>query len=436
MQSVSEYVGMAEPLRNTRNLVNHRGYRDAVRNKGYANELGLIDSAIKRIESLPEPSEAIDHVASFLMRGTIRAVLAKPGIILGQYPSVNGIFNEMSRKYQTALRVISTTEQRARYKVGMPSYKFRLEMGMSSQALGFLGESEAVSKAFAGKGAYISTFVQLIHGMDTLAVTDVARAIEAEMADKNRDGKSRDYWENRGIEPTVLEFESKEYWRQFQKRWNFLVRRTQPMGTPESRTEHTGTKSAVKKMFHLFRSYVDQPLNMAHRSLTAYRNGKISSTQLASDLGNIYSTLALYTIVRFATAAVFYRKDDDWKDLVFSLLVAPARLLAWIGFPLEKIIKNGFEQTQRPEISPIPIGFANNVLQSISLISEGIRFTITGEEYKSGPNKGKSKGFVKLHKGFLRLSQNALMFYGIPEDVPRKFYKGWIEEDKKRSRKF
>ncbi len=436
MTSVAEYVGMAEPLRNARDLINYKAYRDVVREKGYDKELSQMDSAIKRIQSLPEPSEAIDHVVSFLMRGTIRAILAEPGIILGQYPSVNGIFNEMSRKYSSALRITSTTEQRARYKKNMPSYKFRLEMGMSSQALGFIGEGEAVSKAFAGKGDLISTFTRAIHGVDSLAVTDIARAIEAEMVDKNMDGKSREYWENRGVDPTTLEVGSEQYWKEVQKRWNFIVRRTQPMSTPESKTANTGTKSATKKMFHLFRSYVDQPLNMAHRSITSYRNGKTSLGQLSADLGNIYATLAMYTAVRFATALVFFRKDDDWKDLVFSLFVAPVRLLAWIGFPTQLILKNAFEKTRKPEISTVPLSFANKVLQSASLMAEGVRFSITGEVFQSGPNKGKPKGLVKLHKGFLELIQSTLMFYGVPEDVPRKFYNGWIKKNPEKVSKF
>ena len=129
---------------------------------------------------------------------------------------------------------------------------------------------------------------------------------------------------------------------------------------------------------------------------------------------------------------MFYRKEDDCKDIVFSLLVAPTRLLAWIGFPLENILKSSFERARKPEISPVPLNFANKVLQSMGLIAEGVRFSITGEVYKSGPNKGKSKGYVKLHKGFMQMTENILMFYGIPEDIPRRFYRSWIE---KRERK-
>ncbi len=431
IQTISQYVGMAEPLRNARNLINYRAYRNGLRDKGYAEQLSLLDEMLRNVQSLPEGGDAIDAVASFLMRGTVRAVLAEPGIFLGQYTSVNGIFNETERKYAAALKVAATAKDKQRYKNHSPSIKNRFELGVSSKTLSYLAQNDAVLRAFTGKTEFLSMFVSLIHKVDTLAITDICRVIEAEMADANRQGKAKDYWEGRGTNPSQLEFESKEYWDAWRKRTNYLIRRTQPMFTPESQSVFTSNKSAAKKMWFLFRSYVDQPLRMAQRSITAYKHGKISSGQLTADLANIWGTLALYAVVRFAVAAALFRRDDDWKDLLLDITLAPIRMLALVGFPVQLIIEQSFEATRAPEIGTVPTQFANNVAESLTWLSKGIGHLLTGDLYKAGPNRGKPKGPIEIERGLVLLLENALMFYGIPEDVPRRMYKGWTKKEKR-----
>lgn len=433
MQAISEYVGMAEPLRNARNLINYKAYRNGLRDKGYADQLSYLDKMLLNVQSLPEGGDAIDAIASYFMRGTIRAVLAEPGIFLGQYTSLNGVFNEVSRKYTSAVRAKATEKNKARYKEHFPSYKARIEGGVSSVTLSYLAQNDAALRAFTGKADYMSTFTRLIHEIDALAVTDICRITEAEMQDANRQGRSKDYWQDRGIEPSQLKVDSQEYWDAFVKRAGYIIRRTQPMFTPESRSIFTANKSAAKRMWFLFRSYVDQPLRMAQRSLTAYKHGKISAGQLSKDLGNIWATLALYTIVRFGVAATLYRRDDDWKDLLLDITLAPVRMLALIGFPAQMIIEQAFKATRAPEISTVPIGFADKMLESITWLSKGAGHLVTGEKYKSGPNRGKLKGPIEIERGMILLLENTLMFYGVPEDVPRKIYKGWTKKQDNKS---
>ncbi len=428
MQAISQYIGMAEPLRNARNLINYKVWRDILRDKGYAEQLNLLDQTLRNVQALPESGDAIDAVASFLMRGTVRAVLAEPGIFLGQYTSLNGVFNEVSRKYSNAIKVAATEKDKTRYKEHFPSYKARLEGGVSSVTLSYLAQNDAVLRAFTGKADFINTFTRLIHTVDSLAITDICRITEAEMQDTNRQGRSKDYWEGRGIEPSRLEVGSQEYWDVFVKRAGFIIRRTQPMFTPENRSVFTANKSAAKRMWFLFRSYVDQPLRMAQRSITAYKHGKISLGQLSADLANVWATLALYAVVRFGVAAVLYRRDEDWKDLLLDVILAPVRMLALIGFPAQIIIEQAFEATRPPEIGTVPIGFANKVAESLTWLSKGVGHLITEERYQSGPNKNKLKGPIEIERGLILLLENALMFYGIPEDVPRRAYRGWTKK--------
>jgi len=431
IQAISQYVGMAESLRNARNLINYKTYRDKLRDKGYSEPLNLLDEMLHNVQALPEGGDAIDAVASFLMRGTIRAVLAEPGIFLGQYTSLNGVFNETSRKYSKAIKIKASEKDRTRYKEHFPSYKARIEGGVSSVTLSYLAQNDAVLRAFTDKADFISFFTRLIHEVDALAITDICRITETEMQDTERRGRSKDYWEDRGIDPSQFEMGSQEYWDAFVKRAGYLIRRTQPMFTPESRSVFTANKSAAKRMWFLFRSYVDQPLRMAQRSMTAYKHGKISLGQLSADLGNIWATLALYSVVRFGVAAVLYRKDEDWKDLLLDMALAPVRMLALIGFPAQMIIEQAFEATRAPEIGTVPIGFANKMAESLTWLAKGAGHLVTEERYQSGPNKNKLKGPVEIERGMILLLENGLMFYGVPEDVPRRAYRGWLKKKDK-----
>jgi len=174
---------------------------------------------------------------------------------------------------------------------------------------------------------------------------------------------------------------------------------------------------------------------MAARSLTAYNHGRISAGQLAADFANVWTTLVLYAVLRFLVDQLLYRKDEDWKDLVTDVALAPVRTLTLIGFPAQMIIEKSVKATRTPRFETVPVGFANQVLESLSLLSKGAGDIMTKEVYKSGPNKGKLKGPVELHRGFLRLVQNALMFYGVPEDVPRRIYTGWLRKEEKKPKR-
>jgi hypothetical protein len=435
-QAIAEYVGMAEPLRNARNLINYKTYRNKLRDKGYLEHLRTLDQLLHNVQALPIAGDAIDAVAAVFMRGTVRAVLAEPGIFLGQYTSFNGIFNEMSRKYMSAARIKATAKDKQRYMDNMPSVKARFEGGVSSLALSYLAENDAVLRAFSDKIDFLSYFTSFIHKVDSLAIADICRATEAEMQDTALEGKSQRYWRDVGINPAELEVGSEQYWEHFRRRASFLIRRTQPMFTPESRSLFTGERHAAKRMWSLFRSYIDQPLRMARRSLTAYQHGLISPSELAADLGNVWATLALYAAVRFIVAAALYRKDEDWGDLLINMGLAPIRTAWLIGFPLEQIVKSSLKEARHkpPEIRTVPLGFANQVIKSLSWLSKGVHHSMTGEEYKSGPNKGKKKGPIEMERGFKLLVENALMFYGVPEDVPRRAYKGWTKRKDKDQR--
>ncbi len=421
--AISEYVGMAAPYRNIKNLLNYREFRDTLQTKGYGEELALIDTMIERTEQKPKEFSVIDNVVSKIMRGLVRSVLANPGIMAGQISSIVPILeNEMSSKYASSVSLSMDKAYVNRLKENWHTYRQRLEGFVSSIALQEIGTSDLALKKFTGKQDFINYLTRGIHYVDSVAITTIGRAIEVEMADAAMDGISAEYWDNQGIDSSSLEKDSAEYWGAFVKRANYVLRRTQPMFNTENRSINTSETSTTAKSLFLFRSYIDQPLRMGYRAMNDYSNGRINAVTAAKRLSTVWAGLATYEIIRAAIRKGLFRSDEDEKDLILSILAAPVKTLSVVGFTGKKIITEviDFKMTGDPinlrgtDFSPLPLQFFNDAVIHTGNIARGLALSGTSERFKSGKNKGQLKSEVYLRRGLYGTASDTLKYYGVP----------------------
>lgn len=422
-QAISEYVGMASPYRNIKNLLNYKEYRDILQTKGYGEELKLIDSMVERAEQKPHEFSILDNAVSKISHGLIRSVLANPGIMAGQIASLVPVLeNEMSIKYAKEASLKMDKAYVDRLKDHWHTYNQRLEGMISSIALQEVGESDLALRTFTGKRDFINYLTQGIHYVDSIAITSIGRAIEAEMADNNIAGISEEYWTNEGVEPVTLKKDSTEYWDAFVKRANYVLRRTQPMFHTENRSILTSEPSPAKKSLFLFRSYIDQPMRMAYRTINSYNNGRITATATAKKLSTLWAGLAVYEIIRAAVRKGLFRSDDDEKDLILAILTSPVKTLNTIGFAAQKIITEvaDFKMTGDPielrfvEFTPLPLQFLNDSIIHTGNIARGIGYSGTNTKFESGRYKGELKSSIYLRKGTYGLASSMLKYYGVP----------------------
>lgn len=422
-QAISEYVGMAMPYRNIKNLLNYKEYRDVLQTKGYGEELKLIDSMIERTEQRPREFSVLDNAVSKIVHGLTRAVLANPGIMAGQIASLIPVLeNEMSGKYAKAASLKMDKDYINRLKGHWYTYRQRLEGLVSSIALQEIGESDLALRKFTGKSAYINYLTRGIHYVDSVAITAIGRTIEAEMADGDMKGISAEYWMNQGIDPSALEKDSAEYWDAFVKRANWVLRRTQPMFNSENRSILTSEPSPTRKSLFLFRSYIDQPMRMAYRAINDYSNGKITAVTASKRMASLWAGLALYEIIRAAIRKGLFRTDEDEKDLILSILTTPIKTLSVIGYTGQKIIIEvaDFKMTGDPidlrfaELTPLPLQFINDSIRHTSSIARGIGYTGTNIKFESGKHKGELKSDVYLREGTYGIFSDILKYYGVP----------------------
>ncbi len=422
-QAISEYVGMAKPYRNIKNLLNYKEYRDTLQTKGYGEELKLIDLMIERTEQGRHDFSFLDNVVSKIAHGLTRSVLANPGIMAGQIASLVPIFeNEISSKYAKELTLKMDKPYINRLKKHWHTYRQRLEGMVSSIALQEIGQSDLALRTFTGKRDFINLLTQGISFFDSVAVTNIGRVVELEMSDSNMNGISADYWMNEGIDPSTLEKNSAEYWDAFTKRANYVLRRTQPMFYSENRSILTSEPSPTRKSLFLFRSYIDQPMRQAYRSMNDYNNGRINAVTVAKRIGTLWAGLAVYEIIRAMVRKGLFRSDEDENDLILSILTAPIKTLNIIGPFGQKAIREvvDFKMTGDPidlrytNLSPLPLQFVNDVIANGGNIARGVGYLGTNVEFKSGKHKGELKSDVFLRKGVGGIFTDTLRYYGLP----------------------
>lgn len=444
ISATAEYVGMAPAYRNIKMILNYGEFKNKVDSLGYQKERENLSTILQRTESPSYEHGSLDKVIMGLLRGLTRTVLAGPNIMFGQYVSVHGYFDEMSTKYRTAgLLRPPTNAEIARLEKNWPFLKTRRRGGISSIALQDIAQTDMALRALGGKTDVANIVTSGIHAVDIRAIATGGQLVEAEMADSQRDGKSKQYWDRQDVEPSQLEKDSPEYWDTFRKRARFVVRRTQPMFDGENRSVHTSEKKPTHKMWFLFRSYIDQPLRMAYRANTERANDRIKKIELSRRWANVMVTVMSYAVVGWLTDKLIYRSDKDWKDLIFDMLSTPLKMLTVIGFPLRVLLKRTIDIRRekrpswyKPRFDNVAIGFMNKVAEGASMIAEGLGYLGSGQRYKSGPNKGKLKSVRLISKGLFYQFENVMAFYGIPAHIVRRSIKGWTEEqeDKKKSR--
>jgi hypothetical protein len=439
-QAVTEYIGLAEPLRMIKSVVNDQTLRQKWIDKGYADELKFFDTIVGRIEGHDIRIDDVNKFVSMVTAGLTRSVLANPGIMLGQRASTIGFFTEADSKYKNRIKMSYNKELQQKYKDNIAWLKRRIDQGLTSVAIYEIAQSDLALRAFADKTATMNNLLKGINFFDTQAMMDGAQIVEAEMSDENLSGKSLEYWEQSGIDPSSLEVGSEAYWKAFSDRLYYMVSRTQPMFFTENRSVLTSVEHPMTKSFFLFRSYVDQPLRIAFRAFQDKQTGRISSKTFAKQIGTVWASLAAYEVIRLAIDKAIFRSDDDEKDLLFNIATSPLKLMPVVGRDTANMIKSIMEsQTGGERKGRVAYGVSSLAIQGITdliLDADKLRLAATyigsNERLASGENKGRLKSEVYFERAIYEIVKDTLKYSGVPSEVIEDLIKGKGEPEKKK----
>ena len=261
------------------------------------------------------------------------------------------------------------------------------------------------------------------------------------MADSNLSGASREYWENAGIDPSQLKKDSPEYWQAFRERANHIVRRTQPNFNTENRSVLTSSKSGTTRAFFMFRSYVDQPLRMLHRSATKFRNGRISARTFLKQASAVYAGLAMYAATRAVVKAISYKDEEELYDLPYDIITGPIKLMPIIGYPIEQviqkimkaIIKGEAPKMRQPDLGPLPEQFMEDLLAHGDEATQYMNAKANGaRETRRGPNRGRDKSDIWRDRFWRGITTDILRYRGIPADDIGRIMDAWVLGDEEK----
>ncbi len=400
IRGVQEYM-LAEAIRQATLFTNDRKFQDLVNNQGYNEELNNIIKSLNKIRQKPaELGDFARGIAGLLTRGKTRSVLSplNPGITIGQATSAYGYATELGNEILPMLKVpISSKTKVEQFKKNYPSFRFRAEGGMSSIAIGDLSQTDLAKRALTGESDTVNKTVGTIHIVDTFTVAKAYEIAEFEADFKGKlTGRSKDFWDwwdknNPELKRTQLEKGSLDYFEATGLRGDFLTGRTQPMFSPEHRSENTASDHPAAKMFFQFRGYVDQVPRMGIRAINDFTDGKIDKPELARRLGFVYTALASNMIIRkIVNAVVFGTAGLTVVGFLGGLLGAPFKTLPLIGRQLDNFIQRfvSILADEKPppkvtDITTIPIGTGQAILEVASDYNDAAAFRLAGEEEKA-----------------------------------------------------
>ena len=434
--AVAEYVGMAEPTRTTRTLLNDPGITKILKQKGYGDVLNNI-RRIHEIAQSVRPNEG--GLTAFVERhlpALYRAALhANPPVIVSQATST---FNygayaspEFMASVKDGLSIKLCQETLALSDVAWA----RFHMGQSSLELGEMAKSDAALRMWTNKsadinklgwGLKIGDLVALTGGM-SVAQQEYQKALKGDLK-----GLSAEWWIEKNDLPEVdvdmwrrveaegenadpQERQAVEVWKQIvSERAEYLWQRTQPSWDKWNRSVITSQKG-IARTFLLFRSFQEKCLTIFNEAKLDYDNSPKSLTDKTMYIQKTGSVLASYTVnmtLRLAILAAMTRKIKEPIDYLQDILTS------WMGmFPVFGKVLDTSARTFIAALASAKPTYKGEALESypVSVFNLALKtpvdFTAAVGHFISGDNDKAETSFLK---GMDDIFKGVGAIYGVP----------------------
>ncbi len=418
IEGVSEYVGMAEPLRQAKNILNYRPWQIAVDSKGHAAQRRMVDTLIERVEDKGIIGEE-QKIAGGILKNLPRAVLVDPGIFLGQlFSEILYTNTDIPAKYLTRRPIPSDADVQRMMKK-WPWAWGRRHLGSASIEARDITKSDAMLRLFTGKQSFKNLAISPLSVIDIRAITFGWLSAEEWVKDT-----------------TKLISGTDEFYAEVNKRAHKAVSESQPMFETENRSVLTSSKSPIFRSLVMFRSFIDQPIRQAARARSRFRNGETSRGQFNKTLGVIFAQFAAYTLMRQLVDFLFFGKKRSPYQILKEVATAPIRAMTFIGFAAQRQANRMIDiiTGHKPKTKFFDSGlegivgkFVNETWDHFEDFTEGASHIGSNERFKTGKNKGRLKSVVLMERGTVGLTVKFAQLLGVPtpllEKIKRRFEK-------------
>lgn len=276
----SEYVGLAEPYRNARKILQDSTLQQVAEKKGFKDHLDAMITILNRAQQKRAETTVVGELIGIGTRNVTRAIFSfSPRLAAQQRFSIALALNEFDKKYLA--KVKGTVNRKIKNEINehSPYFRHRFE-GYIGREFGAVARTGSVIKFFTGQDMWFNKPTAWVKQNDQAAVTDIWRMAKAEVEDKY------DY-----------EKGSQSYWDAVAKRAEYVARKTQPTWEATTRSVIGATKEPTLKALTMFHSQREKIYQMLQIATAEYAN----SDQKAADLSKLLKT---YGLVASNTAGV------------------------------------------------------------------------------------------------------------------------------------
>ena len=435
--AIAEYVGMAEPSRTSRTLLNDPDIAASLERKGYGQVRKNILKIHERAQGITASEGDFSAWFSKQLPALYRAVIYfNPRLIASQYTSVFNYGANVSPEFLTSIKDgLSVENSQDTLALSDVAWN-RFNMGRSSLELGEMVQSDAALRMWTGgKSADINKAAWAIKVADLGALAagmEIAKREYDAARTNSLTGLSAEWWLDKDDLPEANselwkkvqaegenadpeESQAVEAWRGFiTERAEYLWQRTQPSWDKWNRSVVTSEKG-LRRLFLLFRSFHEKSLTIFNEAKLDYSGSPKNFDDKIEFAQKTGSVLTGYTVNMFLRLAIMAAVTRELKE--------PAKYLedfmtSWMSmFPIfGKVLQTATNRfvdvlsSSRPiytgeALDSYPVRVINMILKSPADFTEALAHAIMGDT---------DKAKEVFERGISRLAEGVGTLSGVP----------------------
>ncbi|MCK5017548.1 MAG: hypothetical protein KAS32_10815 [Candidatus Peribacteraceae bacterium] len=413
-KNVAAYKGMAAPLRDAKAILNSDRFAEAAENNGYETELKIMKEQVSRIEDnsaeIGGVGRDIESIVSTLIRGFAKSRFALNAKIAPRQQLSSALISAyVNPKFLLEFKGVATKAIKEEMESISPQIKMRMETNRFDRDIGDSDIQNELLRYLTGKHNASDIFLMGMKFHDINAIADIFRAVKAEVKENN---------------PT-LDIASKEFKSKLKERFEWVFRHTQPTWHTKDRSILGSSRNVLVRAATMFMSQREKLVMMVTNANRRFANSEKTFKdikEVARVWGTVGSNLAMFTMYNLAWAVAIQRKEKTLRDLAAMFGSDVLGLLFFGKYATEIIrVSNSVAQGKFAKVS-VSTGPENTIKQLITGTAFYViaaEHFITGEKYKSGPNRLEEKWKTEIWVASEAMYDGVAGVMGLPFTGPK-----------------
>ena len=385
---VSAYVGLAQPLRTAKALVNDNAFQIKIREIGRGDYIASLRNYLERVENDSTKLDNVDRLTQEAINRLDVALLGlNPYVVLKQPVSYIGASTEIDGKYlRGSFKAKASESELSEIKKYSPQLYDRTK-GNVSRELGEIAQVGRPKRFFTGEEVISQKYMQGIVKGDTAAISSIWRSVKKEISDKNPNLTGDEYFEK------VAE-----------RAWE-VTRKTQPTFHIKDRSTIGMSRNTFIRLGTKYSSQRNKNWMMIRRAIEEYNRSHKTPKDKATVVGKlmIVNFLAplLITAIDILRETMFGKEDKKNLFVRFAVGLVSNTIgnIYFLGTGFRSLVSKIEKGTFSGYDINDPV--ASTLDDIVNVTVEGVKSVvtgITGEKYQRGRLDGEAKWEESLKK--------------------------------------